>query len=62
VSAEAREQLHLKAGDRLLVEVRDGSLVLIPEPGNFAHRLRGLHREVWDAIDVQTYINGERGT
>ena len=60
VPAEARKQLQLKAGDRLLVEVRDGSIVLVPEPGDFVQRLRGLHRDVWQGVDAQAYVSGER--
>ena len=60
VPDEAREQLHLKAGDRLLVDVRDGSIVLVPEPHDFVQHLRGLHREVWEGIDAQVYVSDER--
>ncbi len=60
VPDEVREQLHLKAGDHLLVEVRDGSIVLVPEPHDFVQRLRGLHREVWEGVDAQAYVDSER--
>jgi AbrB family looped-hinge helix DNA binding protein len=60
VPDEAREQLHLKAGDRLLVEVRNGAIVMVPEPTDQAQRLRGLHREVWDGVDAQAYVDSER--
>jgi AbrB family looped-hinge helix DNA binding protein len=60
VPDEARVQLHLKAGDHLLIEIRDGSIVLVPEPTDYVQRLRGLHREVWEGIDAQAYVSGER--
>lgn len=60
VPDEARERLRLKAGDRLLVEVRDGSIVMVPEPNDYVGRLRGLHRDVWEGVDPQAYVNGER--
>jgi AbrB family looped-hinge helix DNA binding protein len=60
VPPEVREKLHLKEGDRLLVDVRDGVIVLVPEPSDFVRRLHGLHREVWEGIDAQEYVNCER--
>jgi hypothetical protein len=47
-------------GDRLLVDVQDGVIVLIPEPKRYADYLQGLHGEIWKGIDVQKYLNGER--
>jgi AbrB family looped-hinge helix DNA binding protein len=41
-----RKELDLEAGDRLLVHVRDGVIVLVPERGSALDQLRGLHREV----------------
>jgi AbrB family looped-hinge helix DNA binding protein len=56
----ARERLGIKAGDRLLVEVQDGMLILLPQPEDYAARLAGLHREIWEGIDTDTYLKGER--
>lgn len=58
--AEARKRLGIERGDTFLVEVRDRSIVLLPEPKDYAQALRGLHREVWDGVDVQEYIDHER--
>ncbi len=60
VPSEVRKQLGIKSGDELLVELRDGYAVLLPEPRDFSHRLRGLHREVWDGIEPQDYVRQER--
>ena len=60
VPAEARRRLHLKAGDSLLLDVRDGYIVLIPEPGDYSQRLRGLHGDIWQGIEAQEYVRGER--
>lgn len=60
VPAAARKQLGIERGDRLIVEVRDGFALLIPEPRDVVARLRGLHREVWDGVDAQEHIRQER--
>ncbi len=58
VPQHARKQLKIKSGDRLLVDVQDGMIVLVPEPQNYTQALAGLHREIWDKSGE--YIIGER--
>ncbi|RME49177.1 MAG: AbrB/MazE/SpoVT family DNA-binding domain-containing protein [Chloroflexi bacterium] len=58
--SEARKQLHIRPGDRLLVDVQDGVLVLTPLPDDYADYMAGLHRDVWQDIDADEYIGGER--
>lgn len=41
VPSEARKALGIKAGDRLVVEIRKTELVLRPRPGGAVERLRG---------------------
>jgi AbrB family looped-hinge helix DNA binding protein len=60
VPDEARQQLKIERGDRLLVEVRGNAIVLTPEPHDHVRRLRGLHREVWEGINTDEYIRRER--
>jgi len=60
VPAVARKLLNIQKGDRLLVDVQDGLLLLIPEPDNYTEALSGLHKEIWEGIDVQEYIDEER--
>ena len=55
-----REKLNIKAGDRLLVDVQDGIMVLIPQPESYSNHFQGLHFEIWNTVDVEKYINGER--
>ena len=55
----ARRKLNIKKGDRLLVDVQDGVIVLIPEPKRYTDYLQGLHGEIWKGVDVQKYLNGE---
>lgn len=60
VPSAIRKELHLKAGDHLLAEVRDGVVVLVPRRGDALDQLRGLHREIWAGMDIQEYIDEER--
>lgn len=56
----ARKKLNIKKGDRLLVDVQDGVIVLIPQPKRYTDYLAGLHSEIWKGVEVQKYLNGER--
>ena len=60
IPREIRKQLGLAPGDGLLVEVRDGCVVLVPRPRNYTRRLRGLHKEVWGTVEATTYVKKER--
>jgi AbrB family looped-hinge helix DNA binding protein len=60
VPAAVRRELAIDAGDHLMVEIQDGVIFLIPEPTDPIEELRGLGREIWDGVDAQDYINGER--
>jgi AbrB family looped-hinge helix DNA binding protein len=60
VPAAAREQLNIQSGDRLIVDIQDGMIILIPEPEDYADYLSGLHKEIWEDVDIQHYINEER--
>ena len=60
VPAAAREQLNIHSGDRLLVDIQDGMLILLPEPENYTDHLAGLHREIWEGVDTDDYINEAR--
>jgi AbrB family looped-hinge helix DNA binding protein len=56
----ARERLNIQSGDRLLVDVQDGLLILLPQPQDYTARLAGLHREVWAGLDTTAYLQEER--
>ena len=55
-----REKLNIQSGDRLLVDVQDGLLILIPQPRDYTAYLAGLHREVWQGVDTTAYLQEER--
>ncbi len=56
----ARQRLSIKKGDRLLVDIQDGLLILLPEPRDYVARLEGLHPEVWHDLDTDAYLQEER--
>ena len=56
----AREQLNIESGDRLLVDIQDGVLILIPQPQDYAKHMAGLHKEIWADVDTTTYVEEER--
>jgi AbrB family looped-hinge helix DNA binding protein len=56
----ARERLNIQKGDRLLVDVQEGLLILLPQPKDYTTHLAGLHREVWVGLDTDAYLREER--
>jgi AbrB family looped-hinge helix DNA binding protein len=56
----ARKELDIQAGDRLLVDVQDGMIVLLPEPEDYVAYLAGMHQEVWRGVNTTIYLNEER--
>jgi len=56
----ARKKLNIKKGDRLIVDVQDGVIVLIPQPKRYTDYLQGLQGEIWKGVDIEKYLNGER--
>ena len=58
--SRARQELNIQAGDRLLVDVQDGLLILVPEPDDYVTYLAGLHREIWQGVEATIYLNEER--
>lgn len=60
IPREVRQQLDLRAGDGLLVEVSGKTIVLVPRPRSYTARLRGLHKDVWRDVDAAAYVREER--
>ena len=60
VPAVARQLLNITPGDRLLVDIQDGIIILIPNPSNYTSTLEGLHHEIWEELEANDYINRER--
>jgi AbrB family looped-hinge helix DNA binding protein len=60
IPSSARAALEIEAGDRLLVDVQDGVIVLIPQPANYVGHMAGLYREIWEQVDTDQYLAEER--
>lgn len=60
IPSHARQQLNIQAGDRLLVDVQDGLLILMPQPVDYVAHMAGLHQNIWQGVDTTTYLNEER--
>ena len=56
----ARKELSIDAGDRLLVDIQDGMIILIPQPKDYVKYMAGLHQKVWQDVDTAVYLNEER--
>ena len=54
------KQLNIQAGDRLLVDIQDGMIILLPQPKDYAAHLAGLHQEIWQNVDTTAYLEQER--
>ena len=47
IPREARNALNVKAGDKLLVVVRNGTVVLLPKPKNYSRSLKGITKGLY---------------
>jgi AbrB family looped-hinge helix DNA binding protein len=60
VPQAARRRLNIKRGDRLLVDIQDNMIMLIPSTTDYAAKLAGLHREIWQNLNTHEYLQEER--
>jgi AbrB family looped-hinge helix DNA binding protein len=60
IPSAARKSLDIEPGDRLLVDVQDGVLVLVPQPSSYSNALAGLHSDVWTDADSDDILDEER--
>jgi AbrB family looped-hinge helix DNA binding protein len=56
IPREAREALNLKAGDKVIVSVRGGRVIVLEKPKSFASAIRGLARKTYPG----GYLDKER--
>lgn len=47
IPREARTALDVKAGDKLLVVVRNGTVVLLPKPKKYSRSLKDITKDVY---------------
>lgn len=60
VPAAVRDRLNMHSGDRLLVDIQDGMIVLLPQPADYTGHLSGLYQKIWEGVDSESYLRGER--
>lgn len=60
IPSAVRKRLDIQAGDRLLVDVQDDVIVLVPKPSNYTEQMTGLYKEIWEKQDSDQYLNDER--
>ena len=58
--SRARRTLNIEAGDRLLVDIQDNMIILLPQPEDFVSYMAGLHKDIWQQVDTAEYLNQER--
>ncbi|HLZ40388.1 MAG TPA: AbrB/MazE/SpoVT family DNA-binding domain-containing protein [Candidatus Sulfotelmatobacter sp.] len=56
IPREAREALQLKPGDKLLVRVLSGKIVILEKPKSYSKAIRGLVRQRYE----KEYVRKER--
>ena len=62
VPKAVREQLGLKEGDALMLMVDGQRVILRARPASFTDAMRGLHKEVWEGVDVDKWLEEERSS
>jgi len=56
IPKEAREKVGLGKGDTLIVDVEDDVITMRRRPESFTEYGRGLHRDVWEGVDAERYL------
>jgi len=60
IPKEVRKKLNLHAGDKLIVEIREGKIVLRPRPKSYTNYMLGLGKKMWEGVDATEYVSKER--
>ncbi len=58
--AAAQKTLGIKTGDRLLMDIQDGMIILAPQPQDYVEHMAGLHQGIWRDVDTAVYLAAER--
>lgn len=61
IPKEAREKVGLGKGDTLIVDVEDDVITMRRRPESFTEYGRGLHRDVWEGVEADRYLEELRG-
>lgn len=60
IPREARRELDIHEGDELLVEVKGTLMMIMKRPASYTEFTRGLGSSVWEGVDIDKYVRGER--
>jgi AbrB family looped-hinge helix DNA binding protein len=60
IPSAVRKKLDIQAGDRLLVDVQDDVIVLVPKPSDYTKQMTGFYKKIWEKQDSDRYLNDER--
>ncbi len=62
VPKAVREQLGLKEGDALMLMVEGQRVILRARPASFTKAMNGLHKEIWEGVDIDKWLDEERSS
>ncbi len=60
--AKIRKEMNISEGDELIIKTSGNTIVLIPKPKQYAKHLHGLHQNIWNGQDPDSYIREQRDT
>lgn len=53
-------KMHFATNDEIVVQVEEDKLVLSKKTASYTDKLRGLHKEVWEDVDTEQFLEKER--
>lgn len=62
IPAKIRKELGLKPGSKIVAALEGSRLVMWVKPQSFTDYMTGLHKEIWEGMDAERYIEGERNS
>jgi len=60
IPKEARRELEIEEGDKLVVSVKNGQVLMKPTPKRYTNYMLGLHRKAWRGVEAAKYVEKER--
>jgi AbrB family looped-hinge helix DNA binding protein len=60
IPKEARQRVHLKAGDKLVIEGMGDKIVLWKQPKDYTEHMAGLHKNIWQNENIDKYLEDIR--
>lgn len=60
IPKKIRKALGLHGGDEILFEPGDGIAIIMPKPNDYVEYMRGLGADIWESVNADEYLKGER--